>query len=327
MAAAKIEAMKDEVAMSKASFILPTRNVEKYIGPLLEAIFSQEYNGQIEVLIMDSSDDRTPEIARQSPIRFVRVEPEDYNYGRTRNEGAAMTDGDLLIFLSTDVEIRDKSWLAKLTSHFTDPEVAGVYGRQIPKENSPPMEQFFMHRMYPAESEFIFLKNGKMKRRKTFVLFSNVNAAIRRSVWEQIKLPEMLTGDEVEWAKRALLNEHKIVYDSNAVVYHSHKRSLREAFEWYFDCGAVMPVTHADPAINYGMRNFIIDGLKFVSEEYKFMLENGYWYWIPYAIVYDIAKFLGFFLGSKQKYMPLWMKRPLCRKKNHWDKYDDVIKV
>ena len=28
--------------MNKASFILPTRNVEKYIGSLLESIFSQE---------------------------------------------------------------------------------------------------------------------------------------------------------------------------------------------------------------------------------------------------------------------------------------------
>ncbi|GAI48641.1 unnamed protein product, partial [marine sediment metagenome] len=47
----------------KISFILPTRNIEKYIGPLLERIFSQEYDGDMEVLIMDSSNDRTPEIA------------------------------------------------------------------------------------------------------------------------------------------------------------------------------------------------------------------------------------------------------------------------
>jgi hypothetical protein len=63
-----------------------------------------------------------------------------------------------------------------------------------------------------------------------------------------------------------------------------------------------------------------------VFNEYKFMIRNGHCHLIPYAVVYDAAKFLGAFLGSKQKYMPLWLKRTLCRKKNHWDKYHDVIK-
>jgi rhamnosyltransferase len=307
--------------MSKVSFILPTRNVEKYIGPLLDAIFSQEYDGDIEVLIMDSSDDRTPEIVKEFPIRFVRVEPEDYNYGKTRNEGAALTDGDFLVFLSTDVEIRDKKWLLKLTRHFSDPEVAGVYGRQLPKEDAQPMEQFFILHTYPPESDLISLKGGKL--RKGF-FFSNVNSAIRRSVWEQIKIPEMLKAEDHEWAKRALLAGYKIVYDSDAAVYHSHKYSLKKVFREYFDSGAARPILYQ--GINYSLNSFFTDGLKFISEEYKFMLKNGYGHWIPYAIFYDITKFLGFFLGSKQKYMPIWMKKLLCRKKNHWDKYNDVIK-
>ena len=309
----------------KCIFILPTMNVEKYIGPLLESIYSQDYTGDIEVLIMDSSSDRTPEIASKFSVKFVRVEPEDYNYGKTRNEGASMTDGDFLVFLSTDVEINDKMWLSKLTGHFCDPQVAGVYGRQIPREDAYPMEKFFMPFAYPPQTATLALEDGKLKQKRP-VFFSNVNSAIRRSVWEQIKFPEMLTGEEEEWAKRALIAGYKIIYDSDAAVYHSHRRSLRGAFEWYFDCGAIMPVTHANPIIDYSMMKFIADGLGFIFREYKFMLQNGYWYWIPYAIVYDITKFLGVFLGSKQKYMPVWMKKALCKKKNHWDKYEDVIK-
>lgn len=310
--------------MSRVSFILPTRNVEKYIGPLLKSIFTQEYSGDIEVLIMDSSDDRTPEIVKEFPVKFVRVEPGDYNYGGTRNEGTAMTDGDFLVFLSTDVEIRDKRWLSKLTGHFSDPEVAGVYGRQLPKEGAPPMEQFFILHTYPSESNSFSLKDGKLI--KTFVLFSNTNSAIRRSVWEQIKIPEMLKLEDQEWAKRALLAGYKIVYDSEAAVYHSHKYSLKSVFQEYFDSGAPMPVVHQSAIVKYSMDNFLIDGLKFVSEEYKFMLKNGYGHWIPYAIFYDLTKFFGTFLGSKQKYMPIWMKKLLCKKKNHWDKYNNVIK-
>jgi len=310
--------------MPKVSFILPTRNVEWNIRPLLESILSQEYDGNIEVLIMDSSDDGTPEIAKEFPVKIVRVEPEDYNCGKARNDGATMTDGEFLVFLSADVEIRDKRWLSKLTSHFSDPKVAGVYGRQIPKESSPPMERYFIPCTYPSKSHVIAHSGVKLK--QGMVIFSNNNSAIRRSVWEQIKLPEMLKSEDQEWAKRALLGGYKIYYDAEAAVYHSHKYSLKAVFQEYFDSGAAMPVVCQDEYADYSMTNFVVDGLKFVFREYKFMLKNGYWYWIPYAIIYDLMKFLGVFLGSKQEYMPLWMKRALCKKKNHWDKYDDVIK-
>jgi rhamnosyltransferase len=307
----------------KVSFVLPTRNVDGNISSLLGSIFSQNYSGEIEVLIMDSSDDKTPEIARQFPVRFVRVEPDDYNYGKTRNEGVAMTDGDFLVFLSTDVEIRDKNWLSKLTQNFDDPKVAGVYGRQIPKENSTPMEQFFILNTYPAESSVYAPKNGKLE--KGLVFFSNTNSAIRRSVWERIKIPEMLKSEDQEWAKRVLLSGYRIVYDAEAAVYHSHKYSMKGVFHEYFDSGAAMPALQQDKSLDYSMGRFVFDGVRFVLGEYKFMARNGHWHWIPYAIIYDLMKFLGIFLGSKQRYMPVWMKRILCKKKNHWDRYDDVI--
>ena len=107
--------------MQRVSVILPTKNMEKSIGTLLECILAQEYDGEIQVLIMDSSDDRTVEIARTFPVETVRVEPEDYNYGKTHNEGAAATTGDFLVFISADVEIKDRGWLATLVGHFSDP--------------------------------------------------------------------------------------------------------------------------------------------------------------------------------------------------------------
>ena len=49
--------------MENVSVILPTRNNEDHIADLLDSIFSQSFEGEVEVLVMDSSDDRTPEIA------------------------------------------------------------------------------------------------------------------------------------------------------------------------------------------------------------------------------------------------------------------------
>jgi len=312
--------------MPKASFILPTRNVENNIGKLLESIFSQNYDGEIEVLVMDSSTDRTPEIAKNYPVELVRVEPEDYNYGGTRNLGASITSGEFLVFLSTDIEIRDENWLAKLLRHFRDEKVAGVYGRQVPKENANPMEKFFLQEVYPEKSFTLYYNEKKKIKPRNGFFFSNVNSAIRRKVWEKIKLPEMLKSEDWEWAKRTILNGYKIVYDSTAVVYHSHNYNLKTVFREYFDSGAAMPYIYNHGRIEYSMKDFLIDGLKHKYKQLKFLVRNNYKKWVPYATIYDIFKFLGIFLGANQKYIPLRLKKALCKKKNHWEKYKYIIK-
>lgn len=308
--------------MPTISLVLPTRNNEKDLPPLLDMFFSQDVNADLEAIILDSSDDRTPEIAREYAkkydIKITRVEPEDYNYGGTRNQGVAMSRGDYIVFASTDIQVRDKRWISKLLRHFKDPEVAGVYGRQIPKEDAPPMEEFFIKYTYPPEPRVYSLKGSLHD-----FFFSNTNSMIRRDVWEKIPLPEMLKSEDQEWAKRAVLAGYKIVYDPEAIVHHSHHYTLKKVFQEYFDSGATLPYVYNDERIP--RQSFIVKGLKYEYNEIKYFLKHGYAKWIPYALVYDFMKFLGYFLGTKQKYIPLWLKKALCKKKNHWDKYEDII--
>lgn len=309
----------------KASIIVPTRDMESSIRSLLDAIFAQQYEPGFDVLVMDSSDDKTPEIAGEFPVKIVRVEPEDYNYGRTRNEGAALTTGDLLVFISADIEITDPKWLSKLAKSFSDPTVAGVYGRQIPFEDAAPMDEFFINYAYPSEGAVMSFDGGKVKT-PNMMIFSNVNSAVRRSVWEQIKIPEMLKSEDCEWAKRVLLAGYKIVYDAEAAVRHSNSYTLKSMFREYFDAGTAMPVVSREHLVDHSFKRFVSDGIVYVLNEYWFILRTGRWRWLPYAVLYDMSRLLGAFLGSRQKYLPLWLKRALCKKKNHWDQYPDIIK-
>lgn len=310
--------------MPTISLVLPTRNNENDLPPLLDMFFSQDVDGELEAIILDSSDDKTPEIARdyskEYNIKIVRVEPEDYNYGGTRNLGASMSKGEYLLFASTDIEVRDKKWLSKFLKNFKDPLVAGVYGRQMPKKNTTPMEEFFIRYTYPKMRRVYSIHDGLDD-----FFFSNTNTLLRRDVWEKIHLPEMLKSEDQEWAKRAVLAGYKIVYDPDAVVCHSHHYSLKQVFREYFDSGATLPYVYSNKKIP--QESFITKGLRYECEEIKYFLENGYIHWIPYTMLYDFMKFLGYFAGTKYKYMPLWMKKVLSKKKNHWDKYDDIIKI
>ncbi len=308
------------VTLSDISIILPTRNNENHIDTLLTSIFNQQVEGHVEVLMLDSSDDRTPQIAleysEKADLRIIRVEPEDYNYGGTRNLGVSLTSGDYLVFISTDIDIRDINWLKKLVKPLEDPRVAGVYGRQIPKEDAPPMEEFFIKHTYPNKKKIYYLgDNDKL----TDFFFSNTNSVIKRAVWETIPLPEMLKSEDQEWAKRVLLADYKIIYEPNAFVYHSHHYSLTNVFKEYFDSGATMPYVFNDERISPS--SFIIRGLKYEVSQVRYFIEMKYFKHIPYSFLYDFTKFLGYFLGTKCSYMPIWMRKTLCKKSNHWDKY------
>lgn len=309
--------------MENVSIILPTRNNEDHIANLLDSIFSQNYEGEIEVLVMDSSDDKTPEVAEKYSnnhnVRVVRVEPEDYNYGGTRNLGASMTRGDLLVFISTDVIIGDTDWLTKLVKNTEDPLVAGIYGGQIPKENASPMEEFFIKHTYP-NCKKIYSLRGKKTLNDLF--FSNTNSVIKRRVWEKIPLPEMLKSEDQEWAKRALLAGFKIIYEPEAFVYHSHHYTLKQVFKEYFDSGATMPYVYKD---GIDIPPFLRRGINYKIEQLRYLVEKGYSRYIPYSLVYDLMKLLGYFFGTKYKYMPKALKKALCKKSNHWDRYDDAI--
>jgi len=307
------------------SVILPTRNNEDCIGNLLTSIFSQNFEGGIELLVMDSSADRTLQIvseySRKYNVKMIFVEPEDYNYGGTRNLGAAMTSGDVLVFLSADVDIRDRNWLRKLLRNFEDPLVAGVCGRQISKEDAPPMEEFFIKYTYPPVRKEYYLKPGE---KLGDLFFSNTNSAIRRDVWERIPLPEMLKSEDQEWAKRAVLSGYKVIYDPEAAVYHFHRYTLKQVFQEYFDSGATLPLVYnSDSRIE--MQGFFSRGPRYEYKEIKYFINQGYVKAIPYALLYDFMKFLGYSLGTQCMHMPLWLRKTLCKKSNHWDKYNDVI--
>ncbi len=313
------------ICMTKVSVILPTKNVEGYIGDLLSSIYHQDYSGEIETIILDSSNDKTPEIAKRFPVEFIRIEEDNYNYGGTRNYGARMANGKYLIFLSADVVIKDPQWLTKLLTPFKDTMIAGVFGRQHPKKDASPMEEFFLQYFYPTKNDIREMDDQGKVQLTNLMFFSNANSAIRKDIWKKIKLPEMLMCEDHEWAKRVLFAGYKIAYTSESVVYHSHNYSLKQVFHRFFDTGATLPYVYRHEKIEYPKSIFIIEGLKYLKAECQYIVKHGKVKRLPYAMLYEFMRFLGYFLGSNHKYMPLWLKVMLCNKKNHWKKYSDII--
>lgn len=219
MASAKIE----------ISIIIPAKNEGANIGPCLDAVAAQDGPHAVEVIVIDSgsSDDTVAVVQARPNIRLVRINPEDFGHGRTRNLGAGLAKGDFLVFLNADAVPGDRLWLSALIGEFAhDRRVAGVFSRHLPKPGCHLYMARDLERATPAR---------RMERsqagRLDFFLFSTVSAAIRKDIWSAIPFHDDIPiAEDQDWAERVLHSGYKLVYAPESVVRHSHNYSPAELF-------------------------------------------------------------------------------------------------
>ena len=97
----------------RLSVIIPARNEEKNIGPLLESVFLQEYPDLEVIVLNDHSTDRTAEIvagfqAGRPGLRIVEGSPLPPGWAgkiHACRQAAALATGEWLLFLDADMRL------------------------------------------------------------------------------------------------------------------------------------------------------------------------------------------------------------------------------
>jgi rhamnosyltransferase len=178
--------------MTETSVVIPTKNGERWIGECLEAVYSQQRVGEMEVVLVDSgSTDGTLEIARRYSVRIVEIPALAFHHARTRNYAATLATGKYLVFLSQDAVPSHSGWLKTMLQNFEYGAVGAVYGRQIPKAGSTRERHDALNSLYGIER---IVKDASTKQSLGYLYyhFSDANAAMRREVWEATRFPEEL---------------------------------------------------------------------------------------------------------------------------------------
>jgi rhamnosyltransferase len=214
-----------------ASVVLRAKNEARHIGETLEAIFQQVEAAPFEVILVDSgSTDGTVEIARRFPLQLIQIAPETFTYGRALNIGISASQGQFIASLSAHSTPVDAYWLANLVKPFENPRVAGVLGRQRPRDYATLPELIGM-RLTGVMSDRPALRDRRP-------LFSNANGGFRKSLWQRVPFDENVAGaEDIAWARTMQTLGYLIAYEPGAAVYHSHgepllkhlRRSLHDA--------------------------------------------------------------------------------------------------
>jgi rhamnosyltransferase len=225
------------VSAPLVSIVLLTWNGGAGLRELVSAIARQHTDFEYDVLAVDSgSTDGTAEWLEQSAAvtRVIRIAPEEFNHGTTRNLGIEQARGEFVVLIVQDALPTSDEWLAHLVAPLRrDARVAGTFCRQRPRPDARAITVSYLERWAGASSEprrvsfddaraLDALDPGAQLQACTF---DNVCSCLRRAVWQQIPFPSTVIAEDLEWARRVLRAGHSLEYVADAAVVHSHDRS------------------------------------------------------------------------------------------------------
>lgn len=299
-----------QVLSEDVSVVLLTRNAGAHLREVLDMVCRQVLDRSYEVLIVDStSTDNTTTIARDFPVRVCQIPAPDFGHGKTRNLGASLANGAIVVFLTQDAIPCDRYWLREHLRRFTSERVAGVFGRQLAHSWSRPTDAFSYSRDYPARDAVINSENAN----QYSVIFSDVNSAIRKSLLLMYPFPDdIIVSEDFYWASRVMSEGYNIAYSASAAVLHSHSYSLATIFRLNFDQGVGNAHSHimSSPLCPRSFQRF--------NEKILYLMSINAKRWIPYAILSDALRFIALWLGMHHRYLPVSVKAKIGKLHSYW---------
>ncbi len=217
----------------RIALVIPTLNGGDLFGRVLDMWRAQQDVGPIEITIPDSgSRDGTLDRARSAGARTLSIAPRQFNHGETRNRAVAATKAEFVILSVQDALPLSTTLARELVAPLlADPSLCATYGRQVPRPDCHPVLAARIDAWAGGTEPVVQELAGRSwealapLERLQLIRYDHVIAAMRRSVWEQIRFEALSFGEDVAWAARVIRGGGRIAFVPAAVVEHSHTRS------------------------------------------------------------------------------------------------------
>lgn len=215
---------------------LPTWNAGARLDDVLSAVRGQRTQRKVVLRATDSSSsDGTLAVLARHGVAVERIEQRDFDHGATRGAAIRASETEFVVLLTQDARPLDEHWLEELLAPFEDAQVAGAWSRQVPRPRCHPFQRANLEAHFGLDERRVSepLTNAQWSAlspadRLARVGFDDVSSAVRRSAVERTPFPRAAFGEDMLWARAALLAGHRLVYAGRSKVEHSHDLTLAE---------------------------------------------------------------------------------------------------
>lgn len=202
------------------SVVIPAYDEAAVLEDALSAVFSQRYQGEYEVLVVDDgSDDSTREVAGRHPVRLIAQDHR--GPAAARNRGAREAKGDILLFTDADC-VPEPDWMEEMVRPIQG-GVVGVQGRYRTRQKGlvPRFVQLEIEGRYEL-----------MARSPSIDFIGSYSAAYLREIFLKEggfdETYPTASGEDPDLSYRLAAKGYRMVFNPRAVVYHRHPESLSQ---------------------------------------------------------------------------------------------------
>jgi cellulose synthase/poly-beta-1,6-N-acetylglucosamine synthase-like glycosyltransferase len=214
------------------SIIIPTFNEEKVIEKKLKNCLELYYpKDKIEIIIVDSSMDKTPNIVEdyiqknKNNICDITLIREHKRKGKASaiNNGIKYAKGEIIIITDANAFL-EKSFLMELVKHFTKENIGAIEGRYL----------LYTYQNYSTISEeSLFRRFENWLKEKESLIDSTVGivgelSAFRKKILTNMAFDEKMIAEDFEISIRLRKNGYKIIHEPNAVVWEYAPSNLKD---------------------------------------------------------------------------------------------------
>jgi glycosyltransferase involved in cell wall biosynthesis len=209
----------DASDLPSVSVVVAAYDAEATIDECVRSLLALRYpRDRLELIVVDNgSHDRTREIVARHGDAVTLVDEGKRGPSAARNTGIRAGGGDVIALTDADCTV-DEGWLATLVAPLGDPAVGIAGGTILARRPATAIELYgeSIHDHRRAIEVF----------GRPYVI--TMNWAARRQVFDEVGPfdESLLRGEDVGFSYRAVRAGYRLVYCSNAIVYHRNESSL-----------------------------------------------------------------------------------------------------
>ncbi len=203
------------------SVIVLTKNSQKHLRQCIDSIILQKYP-DFEIIIVDAeSKDSTHNILAHYerlsdvPFKIVPV-PSETSIGKARQIGLESSNGEIIAYIDSDVELPHEKWLENMYKPFLqgDDEIAGVQTLSKNKDTDPAILKK-IHSRFEYKNNVIDINHYEM--------VGTGHLLIRKVLIERIGgFRDIRSSEDIDVTIKIMMRGYKFIYLPSEKVYHYH---------------------------------------------------------------------------------------------------------